>query len=359
LCAAAVLASGLVILAASEAAANTRVDLAFEAAGAVTNMLTPLKILGGGKSFQISGSQGNLSVGGNSVPIAGAYDGRASFYLGLDCDGNGTVDRKEYVRVGRDAVLGYQIILPNEERYAFRLVNLRMYRKLNTVSSIYGDCVINGCMKGTAEGQEIRLIDDNLDGMITQDGKDAIALGRSQVAIPLMKIHRIGSQHCELDVSRDGKSVTVSPLSDAKVGIVEVPIRAPNLKCLVCTTKTGESYDFAASGKTGVPAGDYRLSFGALVSGREMVVMKPTKTSLTYPIQAEMINRIRIGKPVRVDFSAECNKVNKMIGVSPSVRVLGAGDELYSLAFTGPMGTPRVSLAERGRLLCSEYMGRG
>ena len=335
-------------LAPARQAAGAEVPLAFRTGTTASRVFTPAKALHGGKRFSIKGAEGTISVAGQSVPFGAKWSAPANaFYVAMDRDGDGSLGRKEWVRLGKDFSASFQLKL-DEATYAVRLVNLRILARTTGISSVSGACMVNGCRQGAHGTTMIRVFDDNLDGVYTQDGQDAIAVGRSGGAIPLRKVHQIGTQHCELEISQDGTQLTVTPLSKQEVGIVELPYKR-GLACLAFTDEEGKSYDLAVSARTGIPPGSYKLSYGVLLGGGQMAVIRPTKSCPTYDIEAGKINKLRIGPPIRVSFSATYGQ--RRVRVSPRVEALGAGGELYSFDFSGGTGRPHVLLLEDKRLL--------
>lgn len=334
----------------AEEAAGKTVKLKFATGASASRVFTPAKALTGGKPFRITGPQGPIAIGGKAVLFGARYSAVVKAYYGaMDVNGNGKLDGTEWVKLAQSMSATFQI-RDGETISAVRVANVNIYAKdLGApVTAISGGYVISGCQTGTVDGVMVRLFDDNMDGVFSQDGKDAIAVGRSEAAIPLMTIHQIGARHYRLAVAEDGSEMTVAPLEGVELGIVETPFRR-GLACLALTSEDGKSYDLAASAKTGIPEGSYRLSYGVLAAGGQMTVVKPTEDCLTYEIQAGKINTLRIGSPMRVSFSASYSKGN--ISVSPSVYVYGAGGEQYSFDFSGGTGRPHVLLAQDSKLL--------
>lgn len=335
-------------------AEGVKISLVPEAGGSVPKTFTPLKAVSGGKPFQFKGMRGELSIGGKPVPIEMRYAADA-FHIGLDCSGNGTVEPKEFVKLDQSLSATYQV-KADDKAFVVRLVNVR-YGKLTTGEGLTSGTVTIQCaMKGSFNGEQILLFDDDMDGTFTQDGKDAIAIGKSPTAVPLEKFHQVGSGHYQLAVADDGKSITFTKLKDLKLGVVETPFKT-GLKCLALTSTEGYSYNVADSGRTGIPAGEYKLSYGVVATGSQMAVIRPTKDCPTYPIEADKINRLRIGPHLVVDFTAEYS--NRTVTVAPNVVVHGSGGETYYFDYGGGIGRPHVILAEGNRRLSDTPMSYG
>ena len=214
----------------------------------------------------------------------------------------------------------------------------------------------DGARKRVINGVVIRLRDDNLDGGIDQGGRDAIAMGKSLVGLPLSEVHQIGADHYKLSVSPDGSSVSFERLVGVELGVIKLRNESA-FKCMVVSD--GEkAYDLKAGGAAGIPAGDYKLLYGVVGTGSSLITFLPSKTTPTYTIKAGNINTPKIGMPLRIDFIASF--AGGKATVQPyGVRILGAGDELYQVQFGGKMGTPNISLKAGTRTLSSKNMEYG
>jgi len=340
-------------------AVGETIQLAYKTGSVASRVFTPAKSKFGGKPFQIRGEQGTLQVGGQAALFGVRYSqATKAFYGALDTDGDGQLGPREYVKFDPTMSASYNIKL-GEDDYAVRLANVRISQRGvgGPVTGITGGYVINSCYMGTYAGLGVRLFDDNLDGQFTQDGKDAIAVGRSMFAIPLGKTHQIGKSHYDLEVSADGKQVTLTPVSGLELGVVEVAFRR-GMQCLALYSEDGDrSYDLAASAKTGIPAGSYRLTYGVLTAGKMSTVLKPTDKAPVYEIEAGKINTLRLGPPLMVGFHA--NFSNGMVTVSPNVQVFGSGGEEYSFDYSGGTGRPHVLMLEGKRQIMDKAMEYG
>lgn len=306
--------------------------LTYEAGNPVARLLTPVKALTEGHPFQVQGAQGRISVAGTNV-LVGAQHAGNDFAIGMDLDGSGAIDRKELAAVGKTRSVSFDLKIGasgDKKDYSIALTDLRFAVQGNAVAVFMGKALINCCRKGTVNGVEVRILDDNMDGKFTQDGLDAIAIGTSPAALPLRAVHQIGSKICRLEVAEDGSTLTATPLSDVKLGVVDSSYKTAALKCLILSGKEG-AFDVAASGRTGIPAGEYKLAYGVLASGQEMVAMVPTTASPTYAIEADKLNTIRIGAPLKVQFAAAY--ADNKVTVSPAIQVVGAGGERYPMDF--------------------------
>jgi len=257
------------------------VPLSFEA-GTLGNVVTPRRALRREKYFWIDGDHGHLYIGGVGVLVAGRWEPAAHF-LGLDCDGDGDITGGEWIRLGPTGNGSFRLKLKNNaggaRDYAVSFIGVKVYARIRSAVAIRGRYWLNCCQKGRYAGVTVRIIDDDMDGRYTQGGADVIAIGNSRFALPLRKIHQIGRRHCQLRVAPDGSSIVFTPLNDLKLGVVELPYKPSALTSLVLTGRAGQSYDLKVSGRTGIPAGDYKLSYGVLGSGGKPILILPTNRS--------------------------------------------------------------------------------
>jgi len=350
------MAAGLLALpagAAAQDAAEAKVALQYVASPEALAAFTPAKALEGGCPFTMRGDTGSLNVAGTDVKFAIRWsEPQQAFYAGLDLNGNGFLDGGEWAQMAQSGMVTFANVQAGDKKHIVRIANMRTTVRTTGGGGILGSTggyTIAGFYQGLYQGTPIRIFDDNLDGKITQDGKDAIQVGRSGVAIPLRKFHQIGSQHCSLAAAEDGSSVTITPLAGEPLGIVDSSYKR-GLKVLALVDDQGRSYDLAASGRTGIPAGKYKLAYGVLADSSAFTVIKPTDKCPVYEIQAGKINTIRIGAPLWVMFSASVNAGN--VTVSPVVRIFGAAYEEYTFDFSGVgPGRPNVLLIEGQTIL--------
>ena len=337
-----------------------QLSLTPEIGSTVLRIVTPSEAVRGGRTFTIraiGGTTGHIRVAGTSIVAAGQRTGAKSWF-GIDADGDGKLSRSEMKPVSSSG-MGFQLKLSGSGRkYAIAVTRVTVTTEGSGRTITTGTYTTACCMKGAVNGQSIRLLDDNLDGKYTQDGKDAVALGSSLAAVPLMKVHQLGTDHYRLTVAEDGTSVSFERLADQELGVVKIP-GSSAFKCLVMTSGP-KAYDMKTSGPTGVPPGQYKLLYGMVGTSTRLVTLVPTQKSLTYDIQGGMLNTLRIGAPLRVDFSGSFTTGSKAsVTVYPSVQILGAGNELYKPDYLGKMSTPTVALKAGEKVLASSNMEYG
>jgi len=340
------------------------VKLKFESGGVVGSIYTPVKLVQRGIAFSSrDAAYAKVSIGGAMRVVAGRWVGDG-YMAALDCDGNGKISSGEWARLGsihRDANFRLKVEgLEADHPYAVRLIDVRVGIRNNQPINISGRALIAGCRTGRLGEIPIRIFDDNLDGRYTQDGRDAIAIGGCPGAMPLWKAHQVGASHYELRVDPEGLDVTLTPLTDLKLGRVAVPLDAANVRCLFLVDEdSARCYDVRSSGKTGIPEGSYKLAYGVLAAGKRLLVAGGTKESLTYNIEPDVLNVLRFGAPATVTFRARFHQGREQLRVNVPITPYGAGGERYEMRFAGyhPFGDPHVVLANGNAVLSNNYMG--
>jgi hypothetical protein len=315
-----------------------KVELTLDVSSQTLKVTTPLRAAKGGVSFHVSGDSGTVDICGKTFKVA-AVSKYPVFGLHIDGDGDGKAGRGESENFRRGTTSAtFRIELDGVERpVTLGVDNLNISYKTRKVLSFNGDFCPGWSMKGRVGNEEFRLIDANLDGKYTQNGEDAIAIGRSGFALPLQQIHDIDGKRLKLDVAADGKTVGLAATEDVERGRVTAAYPRGLLKSLVLVGDDGQSYDIVEARESGIPAGRYRLSYGVLAKGRGLAFILPSTT--TYDIQAGGVNTLKLGEPITLNFGASA--AGDKITVSPYTKVVGAGGETYR--FLGEAAKPKVA----------------
>lgn len=352
------LQAGRAAEAVKEIAKEITVPLTYEG-GTILNAFTPARVVRGAKSFSLSGSESSLSVAGTNVLIGSQKVG-AETYIGVDSDGSGTLDKREFTLLSRTKPMVFDLKLPGDSgtkpNYCVKVYNISSYiTQGNPKPHVGGLYACNCCRKGTVNGTTVRLVDDNLDGKFTQDGEDAIIIGDTPAAMPLKKLHQIGDRIYRLQVSPDGSSLTATPAADLKLGLIETAFKSVAAKAIFVESAEG-AFDLTKA-KKGIPEGEYKLSYGILAAGTDGILFGPSRTKpLMYPIEGDKINVLRMGHPFRIDFNAT-TKASSVV-VAPNLRVVGAGDEVYAVTFSASI-KPHVAMLSGDKVLSEASMAFG
>lgn len=353
---------------AKSAEAKLLIDIALDN----LTLQTPLRALSGGQRFSIKGDKGEVLIAGKTISATCVIKGKDHF-LGLDANFDGKIDDKELVKLGGDPVV---VRLNMAEKGAKQRQDLpiavakaSLMVRENTIVGCAGAFFAASSLRGPIAGTNIRLIDENLDGKITQDGEDAIAIN-SQLAMPLLRIHQLGNSFYELAIAEDGKTASAKPV-ELKLGQIDAPLlTAAGIKGIFMADATQKvAVDLLACKRVGMPAGDYKLIYGSIVSGKDTVTITPAiaATSRTkrpdtadgvYAIGGDAQNVMKLGAPLKLLFQGTF--AGDQVGVGTQFAVSGCGGELYH---AGGMEKPVVMLLEaqgkQPRMLSKETMEYG
>lgn len=306
-----------------------------------------------------NGDEGAIKVAGSELKLAVKKSGQG-FVMALDCNGDGRFSAGEAVPFDPKVGQASFDVKVGTVRTAVTLcdIHVALDQKGKAVTAITARMTPGGCMKGSYGGVAVRLIDDNLDGKFTQDGRDAIAFGNSIVGVPLLKTHAITDKHFEFEVAEDGSKLGIKPLTDAALAQVRAPFTGNSLKCLVIAGKSG-AYEISGPNAS-VPEGEYRMVFGALGGeGKTVFIYPPVHrgTLLTYKLEAGQLNTLRIGPPFRTDFELGINAQN-VLNVKPALRVFGSGGEEYGPVDFAAGTPPGVQVGTGERVIGSGGFGK-
>ncbi|MHC4562129.1 MAG: hypothetical protein ACYS8X_05065 [Planctomycetota bacterium] len=339
-----------------EAAESQTIELKFEmnakSAGAITpGIVVPQRNAWqtetkGAKDVFIAGRQMRLQVTGKKV--------------GMDIDESGSITGKEWASLGRAV---FKVPLSEDDEEAGYLgvqvkdvdvQNVR-YTDGRKATRTRGKLAPASCMIGRFTAESIRLFDDNLDGKFTQDGQDAILIGKGG-GLPLVKTHTVKGKLYELAVAEDGKSITFTPTESGEIVPVKVPIKSSMLGALIVSDGTN-SYDLKTDKK--IRPGSYKLVYGVLTRSKKMSLMMPSSLSVTYEIKSGQSNEIAVGAPLWIKFTPKVK--GSAVVISSRMEVYGAGGEQYEVDFDrgGNATTPVVRVGAGKKVALSAQMGYG
>jgi len=347
--------------AAPQATSSGTIKLTYDSRGA-SRARTPAWAAGYNRfSVGSSASRMGIKVGGTTIKTSARVSGK-TVYLGFDRSGDGTISKAEWAPI---PAAGTMLISGKADgkSYVIRLVD--MIARFNKTSvTCWGQALIRSSMKGTLGRIPIRILDDDMDGKFSQKasgrGGDAILIGRSTSAVPLRAMHRIGKDIYRLKVAADGSSVDYERVAETALGQVNAIFPANTMKALVLVGRDC-AFDIKTDGLAGIPAGPYMLAYGVVSRSAATLTFRPGRATPQYDIKDGMINTLRIGKPVRVDFAASYGKGK--VGLSAgAVSIVGSGSEIYGpLDFTkgGNIRPPTVTMLNGRRVASSSAMKYG
>ena len=357
-----------------------KVTLTYDSGKSVT-CLTP-QWAGDSRGHQVNGSSGKVVIAGKEIAFGGWKSGKVD-QLGLDVNGDEIINSEEYKKVSANGsvVLTGKVdgkgvsIRCSEVSVSYDAKKGQVNNVRWRMQGVYG-------WTGKIGSIAIRILDENLDGKYSNNGADAIQIGKAKLALPLRKTHCIGEDFYTLKISSDGSTLEYTKLADVKVGLVRTPFSGKYLVGLVLDGKEG-AFDIQACIRTGIPAGTYDVAYGVVGDPRSPAALfGGKKAGLKYEIQADMKNTLRIGPPLQLVFPAEFkqeeprqnnNDKNKTprkssskgrtiskIGVKKPIGVIGvAGEEYGPVDFSiirSSREVPMVMVLQGRRTLAKKAM---
>lgn len=203
------------------------------------------------------------------------------------------------------------------------------------------------------EGESLRILDDNMDGLYGSPPKgwgylgmakgefqydlDSVLIGKAKQAVPFSEIMKIGKKNWyKMTVQEDGGSFAVVPVDEIKTGEVSLKFKGPDPGWVVIKGKDGLEncfYDLTVSRKVEVPAGRYELYCGGIREGKgkDSIIkayMAPPKDGLSIEVLADSETELELGGPFSFDVAFTTSK-NKLIVQGTTLTVVGLGGERY------------------------------
>ena len=340
-----------------------KVTLTYDSGKSVT-CLTP-QWAEGGKNVTANGAITKAAIAGKSVVAAGWKSG-TGYRLGLDTNGDGIVNTEEYRNVAHKG----SVVLTGKiggKGLSVRCVDVSIHydeKKGEVLSMRWRMQGVYGWV-GEIDSVKIRILDENLNGKYDHNGADAIQIGNAKLALPLRSKHRIGENFYKLKIATDGSSLEFKKISDPQTGLVLTPFKGKYLLGLVLENGGG-AFDIQACSRTGIPAGTYDVAYGAIGNPKAPMSLSRGRDTLTYEIQADKKNLLRIGPPLQLVFSGHykeekidknknkktskndksskssessrsSTQIVRRIGIRPPSQITGAGGEKY-----GPLSFPNA-----------------
>jgi len=217
---------------------------------------------------------------------------------------------------------------------------------------------------GEVDGESIRVLDDNLDGVYGSAPRtwayigmsekqfcpdmDAVVIGKSKRARPWSELQEIGGKWYRLEVKGGGTSLTATPV-EVKTATLKYKFAGGKPEWII-VRGTGElenCYFEVSSKGTEVPAGKYELFYGDLRKGKKQQVAKaliiPGRKALSVSVQAGKVETLELGAPFGFDFDTTLDGETLTL-IGQSVVVVGSAGERYERAWNC---VPRPELSWR------------
>lgn len=222
----------------------------------------------------------------------------------------------------------------------------------------------------TINGVQVRVLDDNLDGIygsapltyayqglsanLFQPDMDAIVIGDSKRARPWSQLQEIGGQWYDLATDKGGLELRATPMQ-VQTGTLKLEFKGPAPNWVIVK---GEGtlehcyFDLVNDAKKpiAVPAGTYQLLCGEIRQGKKQQVVKALimKGSRTppYAVKAGQETVVALGAPFGFEFETKVEE--EFVTVKgPSITITGVAGERYERPWNcAPR--PEVSVRKAG-----------
>ncbi len=262
--------------------------------------------------------------------------------LQVDKDGDGNFDVKVTGESGLVTLQG------ETQRYALRVAN----------QGTGWHAMPGGAMVGKVRGQQVRLIDQNLNGRFDDYGVDAMIVGRGKHASFLSRVINVRGDLVSIAVAPDGTSVTWEPYQGERGTLdfgTSFASKGKLLGAVVVESSKQLSYTLTSRAMT-VPAGNYQLHQGRIGLGRNVVSFGPGKMGMLAVTAGETM-AVTLGEPVTIDFKY-VRQPGRVIMAPQLVSYVGKAGEVYD-QWTPFGGSPQFEVKdmESGKQLAIAVFG--
>ena len=222
---------------------------------------------------------------------------------------------------------------------------------------------------GEVDGEKIRILDDNMDGVYGGEPRtwgylgltkehfcpdmDAIVIGTSKRARPWSELQKINGKWYRLKVEEGGTALTASPVT-IETATLKYKYKGKGGKPAWLIVKgagklEGSYFEISAKGSE-VPAGKYEFFYGDLRKGKKRQVSKalilPGRKTEALIVQAGKVATLELGAPYGFDFKTTLDG-DLLTVEGPTVAVVGAAGERYERVWNC-VPRPEVSWRKAG-----------
>ena len=220
---------------------------------------------------------------------------------------------------------------------------------------------------GEIEGEQVRLLDDNLDGIYGSAPRtwsyvgmskeqfcpdmDAIVIGKGKRARPWSELQEIGGKWYRLEVNDSGTSLSATPV-EIKAATLKYKYAGGKPEWIIVkgTGELANCYFEVTSKGTEVPAGKYQLFYGDFRKGKKQQVAKaliiPGRATKTLSVQEGKVETLELGAPYGFDFKTTLDGETLTL-TGQSVVVVGSAGERYERVWNC-VPRPEVSWRKTG-----------
>lgn len=212
---------------------------------------------------------------------------------------------------------------------------------------------------GTLDGVQVRVIDDNLDGIygslpITWQYLGCVVIGESTRALPWSEYMPVNGKWYKLAPQAGGMTLTAQP-TELQTGHVRLEFKGEFPEWMVLRgmgVLENTFIDVCAGGKEGIdaPVGDYKLVAGMIRKGKKQQAMKCLVLGNdhvpSFHVAAGAQNVVELGGPYHFEFE-RAEMEGAVVVNGPSLRVVGTAGETYD-RFWNCVPAPTVSMRKAG-----------
>lgn len=202
-----------------------------------------------------------------------------------------------------------------------------------------------GAAVGKIGGQQVRVIDQNLNGRFDDYGQDAMIVGRGKQACFLSEVVNIRGDLFSLKVAPDGSSVEWAPFEGEHGRIDMGTGLASKAKLLgaVVVSQDGKRSFTLTERSVVVPSGKYRLYRGRLGLGRHVATFSPGESE-AITVSPNETETVALGEPINIDFKF-VRQPGRVIMAPQLVRYVGRAGEVYD-QWTPFGGSPQFDVRD-------------
>jgi len=210
-----------------------------------------------------------------------------------------------------------------------------------------------GVSMGKLAGIQVRLIDQDGDGLFNEVGVDALCIGKSKAASFLSDVISLDDELYSLEVSEDGTQASITPW-EGETGRIDLESEFDcRGKLLSAIVRDGQT-SFNVAGNRGglvVPAGEYEFVYGYAKKGDESVEIAGGRMA-PLKVEAGKLRTMEWGGPIAAEVGY--TRAEESVTVGNNLKYFGTGGEEYT-RFLPEAKSPKILIkdADSGELLDS------
>ncbi len=287
---------------------------------------------------------GEFVLEGMGKPYRTGVTGTA---LDIDKDGDGVFDVKVE---GESGVVTLRGETAEGQKLSY---SLRLRNQGSGWHALPGGAVV-----GKVGGQQVRIIDQNLNGRFDDYGQDALIVGRGKQASFLSRVVPVRGELYSIDVARDGSKLDWTPYEGER-GTLDLSTQfASKGKLLGAVVVSDDKrWSFTLTGRPMVvPAGNYHLRQGRIGLGRNVVAFSRGKTR-TMTVTPGETKTVALGEPIEIDFKY-VRQPGRVIMAPQLLSYVGRAGEQYD-QWTPFGGSPQFDVrdVETGKQIALAVFG--